>query len=278
MESRNFWFTHYKFLEKENWDNVYETGDHIKYLRCGKEKCPTTQREHIQGWLSFRSAKTKSAAYKYFNRIAPGLASDAMGPIAGSLQQNDNYCAKEGIYWDYGVRPHQGRRKDIEEVMTAIKTEGMTEAAIAEENPQLWAQYGRRFEDYRMLCAPKRMWKTHTTVIWGIPGSGKTHKAWERLPNAAPVTLIGPFLCGYHGEEEAIIDDFIPGNCSIEIVLKIMDKFPYTANVKGSSCNWVVRNLIITSNYNPEYWYPEHPTAIMRRIDDLVIMNEKYTE
>lgn len=117
---------------------------------------------------------------------------------------------------------------------------------------------------------------------WGPTGSGKTRTAFAELLEETDVKNIWissgklePFLNGYTGQQCVILDDFRPGSCRFDLLLRLFDGYPVTVNVKGSTCNWMAKIIIVTAPIAPEEMYVNHETGqpwdhldqLLRRID-----------
>ena len=92
------------------------------------------------------------------------------------------YCRKAGRVegpWEYGVwMSGAGHRTDMETVLDALK-EGKTEEEILDAYPVEWARHYKVIERYRMIKAPKRLFKTAFHVHVGDSGTGKTRRVEE---------------------------------------------------------------------------------------------------
>lgn len=108
------------------------------------------------------------------------------------------------------------------------------------------------------------------TVKWfyGPTGSGKTRSAWEELLAETDIKniwissgKIEPFLNGYVGQQCVILDDFRPGSCRFDLLLRLFDGYPCTVNVKGGHCNWMAKKIIVTAPIAPEEMYVNHETG-----------------
>ncbi len=250
-----------------DWLEIWETGL-FTYMAYGEEKCPETGRDHRQGWVRFKNPrKDVKLVSKIFN-------SAHVEKMKGTPEQNRIYCTKEmGAYWEKGHFPRQGERTDIQRVMEEVK-KGATELEIAESHMNLWCQYGRRFEAYRRLLEVERQWKTDIRVYWGPAESGKSKNAREWLGTYDTVDYTrGGFFIGYKGNENIILDDF-EGQCTMEkkVFMNMADRYPLIVNVKGGERNWAPKRIAITSNTNPETWYPSQKVACMRRINKVIKM------
>lgn len=107
-------------------------------------------------------------------------------------------------------------------------------------------------------------------VYWGGTGLGKSRRAWhEAGMDAFPKDPRTKFWDGYRDQENVVIDEF-RGDISISHMLRWTDRYPVIMEVKGSSRNYKVKNLWITSNIHPRDWWPdldeETRKAVLRRM------------
>lgn len=114
-KARNWCFTH--FGEKEELENVKE---HCTYLIFQKERCPTTKKEHFQGYVEFKENLRLGEVKKRFN-----ISSLHLEPRRGTQEQAINYCKKEDTKVEgpfiFGKVKEQGKRSDIDEIYQDIK-------------------------------------------------------------------------------------------------------------------------------------------------------------
>lgn len=254
FKSRWFHFTNYDM--DYDWNHKYETENTIKYIAYGLEHTKSG-RPHHQGWMY-----VKNPLYNT-RRLLGTMHSEIM---KGNIDQNDSYCSKENELVKIGIKPKQGNRRDISDIMDSIRENGESSLDIAQDNPNLWVQYGRRFDDYRRLLLPRRTWKTEVSVFWGESGTGKTSTAWELAPNAAVVSFHNGFIIGYSGEEDVIFDDFEDSSIPRQLFLQLTDRYPLKVNIKNGEMEWAPKRIIITSNFNPKYWF-SGCEAVARRLD-----------
>lgn len=84
---------------------------------------------------------------------------------------------------------------------------------------------------------------------WGPRGTGKTSKAWRENPNIF-VKAINKWWDGYADEKVVLLDDWDPDIKGMVNYLKIWsDRYPFRAEVKGSSMMIRPKKIIVTSNY-----------------------------
>lgn len=258
---RAFTFTHFKMDEIENIKNI-----ECKYLVFGIEKCPSTQREHLQGYIYFNNPRHLSAICKLFSRVYASK---------GTTEQNQEYCKKDGIVFEKGTPPRQGDRTDIELLRDSV-LENKSDFDLMMDNDLLgsFSKY-YKFVD-RMRCAimkeKSERWRTlETTVLYGPAGTGKTRYVYDRYAYK-DVYVLGQsqkeiWFDGYVGQDILLIDDFY-GWIKWAFFLKLTDGHQVRLNIKGST-GWACwSKVFITSNKHPKEWYPSKgfPWELERRL------------
>lgn len=123
-------------------------------------------------------------------------------------------------------------------------------------------------------------------VLWGQTGTGKSRTAWrEGGLDCFPKVPTTVWWDGYRGHECVIIDEFC-GNIGITHLLRWFDRYPCSVEIKGGHVPLAARRFYLTSNVNPEQWYPdaslEQQNALFRRftsvrhvIEPIVFEDEK---
>ena len=233
--------TGYNFDEKQ-----------MKYLIVGKEICPTTGKEHWQGYVELKNAKTFSAIKKLFKDNKLHLEERK-----GNALQASNYCKKDGKYIEFGELSSQGARSDLVALKDDILAGKKNCTEVREENPELYHQYGRTLDkledDY--LCKQKRNWMTKGIWIWGPTGCGKSRWAYETYPDAYTWADDKDWQDCYTGQETIIIDDF-RGNIKFQNLLKMIDRYEFKLSRRGRTpFPLLAKTIIITSSMPPEKVY-----------------------
>lgn len=258
---RAFCFTDFE-KNHDFWKEFYENNN-VVWLKYGEEICPKTQRVHLQGVIYFKSRRTLVSVIK---KTRPRH----IEVCRGSIEDNDKYVSKDGKVIEFGSKPHQGHRNDLEEIKKKIE-EGTKEVDIAREHFGKWCQYGKRFEAYRALIEPKRDWEPEVIILQGKPGTGKTTRAVKA--GAVTVCTSGsydnPFVGGYHGEDVVLFDDFDWKNVSKVWFLRITGGHPMDINIKGEKeRNWKPKVIYITTNEDARTWW-KGDKAWLRRITSI---------
>lgn len=233
----------------------------LKYLIRGKEVCPTTGRDHIQGYVVFKNAKSMSAVKKWFKEPAMHLER-----AKGSPKQNYEYCSKEGAFCELGELPKQGKRSDIEDVRAVIdEGGGMRDVVDVASNYQCL----RTGELLLKYIERKRDWKPEVFWFYGATGTGKTREAMELCEDPWISNKNLQWWDGYDAHEDVIIDDFRGDFCTFHELLRILDRYPYQIMVKGGSRQLLAKRIFITCPYPPDKVYStrEDVEQLIRRID-----------
>lgn len=107
-------------------------------------------------------------------------------------------------------------------------------------------------------------------VYWGKSGAGKSRRAWDEAGlDAYPKDPRTKFWDGYRGQPNVVIDKF-RGGIDIGHMLRWLDRYPVTVEVKGSATVLRATKMWITSNLSPDDWYPdldaETKAALRRRL------------
>ena len=244
--------------------------DGVSYLIWQLERCPTTGREHAQGYIHYECQRTLLSVSKQFPR-AHLLKS------RGTPQENRVYCTKEETRIDgpfeYGVLPVQGARSDLNGLRAAIKR-GATQAELGEMD--CWWRYHKAAKIYRdSLNPPNSFSPVKCFVLVGSTGSGKTRWCYENYPQLFKMSCFDPpWFDGYEGEDTILFDDFY-GGIKHSQMLQLLDGYPQRLPVKGGFVQKRWKTVLITSNKHPQTWYSnEHLwPPLARRLDTGGIAN-----
>lgn len=96
-----------------------------------------------------------------------------------------------------------------------------------------------------------------TYVYWGGSGLGKTRRAWFEAGADAYIKAPNTkWWEGYKGQKNVIIDEFT-GLIAINYLQTWCDRYPCTVETKGSAVPLLATRFWITSNIDPNRWYPD---------------------
>lgn len=232
-------------------------GGQVRYIAYGEEICPTTKKQHHQGWIYF--VNQKSTKIKSLLRIGAALGKAHVEPMMGSLKENDAYCSKESTLKEFGDKPKQGSRGDLEDVVNRIADGQDTVENLTMTDPEFYHQYGRTLEKAETIALRKRWRKWMTKGIWitGPSGCGKSHEAFnEYNPETHYIKNVNEdWWDGYTGQETVIINEF-RGEIRFSEMLDLVDKWPKSVKIKGKeSVPFLAKTVIVTSIKTPQQVY-----------------------
>lgn len=247
-----------------NYDE-YMTGTSAVYIIVGREVCPTTKRLHDQGFVYFSGARTS------IKNVAKELGKCRVKMCDGNLDQNCDYCSKDEKVREFGIRPKQGNRTDLQAIRNSIMEGSVTVDDILCEHPDVYHQYGRTLHKLEDLYLRKK-YKTEPTVglwLWGATGVGKSHEAFKDYNPATHYVYPNDlgWWDGYTNQETVIINEF-RGGIPYGYLLELCDKYPVSVRRRGREpMPFTAKKLIITSSLPPEEVY--NNIAINDSIDQL---------
>lgn len=218
----------------------------LTYLCFGREVVSTT---HLQGYLETSSKTSLSTMKKFLTRAHWEKAK-------GTPMEGSDYCKKDGDYEEGGtLSSGQGYRTDLLAIKEKIE-KGASELDIADQHFAQWVVYRRSFQAYAALSASKRNFMTKTHVYWGKTGTGKTRFCYDQVMDEE-VWSPGDYkwFDGYRGQKIVILDDY-RGEYKLQMLLKLLDRYPLSVPIKGGFTEWAPRKVYITSNTHPNDWYP----------------------
>lgn len=241
----------------------YDLPERVAYVKGQLEQGNETGYRHYQVLVVLRRKGTLSTIQDLFGtRIHAELSR--------SSAAND-YVWKEdtriGEPFEFGTLPFKrNNAKDWEQIWNYAK-EGNLDRIPADVRIQCYRTLRTIRSDFAI---PEPMVR-RCFVFCGRTGTGKSRRAWEEASlSAYPKDPRTKFWDGYRDQENVVIDEF-RGSIDISHMLRWLDRYPCLVEIKGSSTILVARNIWITSNVHPRYWYPDldGPTtdALMRRLE-----------
>lgn len=243
-----------------------ELPEPVVYLVWGKEKGENGT-PHLQGYVSLSSRKGLSWVK---NTVGDRIHAEVM---RGTNAQAADYCKKDGDFAEYGAIPSgAGTRNDIKQCVEAIQ-EGKNMRDLADEFPSIILRYGTGVLRLRQFIRPKRDSPPKIWVFWGPTGTGKTRRVWEfGDPDQIWIHPGGHWFDGYDQHPAVLFDDFEGSWFKLSYLLKLLDRYVFPVQVKGSQVWWCPKTIYITSNIEPSSWYPNaaqnHRDALARRLTE----------
>ncbi|AXL65935.1 replication-associated protein [Giant house spider associated circular virus 3] len=219
-----------------------------RYVIFGKEVAPTTGTPHLQGYISFESAKSRSAVAK----LLPGCH---LLVARGTASQNKVYCSKGGQVFENGVLPADstvgGRMETARWDNTwSLATSGRIEEIDSDIRLRYYTTIKKIGVDY--MPPVKSLESVCGVWIYGASGAGKTRAVLASFPEAY-IKPRNVWWDGYQQEEVVLLDDVDKFDVALGGKLKHWADFPpFIGEIKGISRRIRPSKLIVTSQYKME--------------------------
>lgn len=219
------------------------------WLIYGRENA-TTGTPHLQGACVIG----KKMSFNTVKKL-PGFQRAHIEIMKGTVQHNIAYCSKEDPNpYVYGSPPQPGKRNDLKKCVELME-QGQTVRDICQSNnidaKASIAMYtrGLLFLQSQQI-QPERI---PPKVIWisGPTGIGKTRAATEFANTVAQDYWVSGgdlrWFDGYNDHRVAIIDDYRTGFCKFAHLLRLLDRYRMSVEIKCSTANWIPEYIIITA-------------------------------
>ena len=134
---------------------------------------------------------------------------------------------------------------------------------LAAEMPSTVIRYSRGLQHYKMLVTADRSVKTELIILWGPPGTGKSHRARTKWPDAYWLSRGNGqniWWDSYAGQKVVIIDEFT-GWMTKDQFCRLVDGTPFMVDTKGGRVPFAAELVVCTSNQDPWTWWEAPPTA-----------------
>ena len=218
---------------------------------------------HLQGLVRFETKKSLKQVIK----LLPGCHVE----ICKALQAAIEYCKKDGDVTERGTAPCSQAEKGAKEKRRWDEVlQAAQEGRVEDIDPEIRFKYDRNIERIRGRELKKRKLEdTEEKHQWycGAPGTGKSRKAREENPGAY-LKMCNKWWDGYEDQDTVIIEDFDRKHDVLCHHMKIWaDRYPFPAEMKGSSSVVRPKKVIVTSNWHPrQIWQvKEDLDPILRR-------------
>lgn len=247
-------FSKEDFITAQGWKEDFD----LRYVIMGQE-IGEGGTPHLQGYLEIKKQQRLSWVKKNLSDKAH------WEPAKGTAEDNRIYCTKEsGIIWEDGEPSKgQGTRTDLDEAVQ------MSLAEVRELMPVVYVKFNRGLK--ALIEDKVEAYEGPRDVVWfwGETGVGKTRTAVE---NGAVIVDYNNGFFDYTGSEVVLFDDF-DGTIPIKVMLRLLDRYKISVNIKGSKMAWAAQKIFITCDRPPEelYAYDQKNLAqLLRRINTVL--------
>lgn len=260
---KSWGFTDFDMGKLETWKLRAQEGI-ITKLVIGKEICPSTGREHYQGYVTFK----KSVRMKWLKTTIDEKCNwqrEYSADVAAA------YCMKRDLVV-YVNKSKQGQSSEFDTVIEEITQNKRQKIDIIQKYPKTYVLRHAGLDKLLGVFdeAPRR---DDVEVYWfyGVSGGGKTYTADQEAGDQAwhcSDTKL-QWFDGYNGQENVTIHEIDP-QCNFSLLLKLCDKSPVRVPIKGSTVPWRARRIWITKM--------EHPLELFKSLNvDLFQITRRMT-
>jgi len=239
--------------------------DQLKLFDCKRHRCCLEVGEsgtpHLQGAITFTRGYRLTQLKKLNEKIHWAIA----------IVNDFNYETKGESVIEIDNR-EQGTRTDLKEVAKEL-IEGKSIKEVSLIYPGTFIKYHKGIEKFHDLHSDERNWEMKVHIRWGKSGTGKTRYVYDNYKSIYPKP-VGKWWDFYDGQEVVLIDDFDPEHSHdmvFDYWLRLLDRYPMTVELKGSSRQFNSKIIYITSNFNPKSWFigRKNRDAFFRRVTDV---------
>lgn len=251
MRSRKYCFTINNYNDD---DESFLRDLDCKYLIYGKE-IGESGTPHLQGFVYFKNARRFKAVAKLHKHWHIEIT-------VGTIDQNIDYCSKDGNFIEIGDKPKQGKRTDIDNVKKLVANG----AKIGEIYNEVKSFQALRFAQIGIyLHMEDRTEKPFVFWRYGPAGTGKTRYIFDNFDiDDIYVKDSTRWWDGYEQQKVILIDDF-DGLWPFRDFLKLLDRYPYQGQVKGGYVKINSPYIYITCEFPPEYYWSGNELAQVTR-------------
>lgn len=235
-------------------DLLVSIGNECSWALFGLEICPTTKREHLQGYCMFESRFRLTALKKKFH------VSIHWEPSRGTPSQNWDYCTKEDKDpVEFGERPSFDTNGEREKNLWTLTRQHIVDHDFDAIDDRIY------ITQFKNIMAIAKMPPVVTDALadycgiwlWGVPGSGKSYKARYGYPGTNHYKLDAKWWDNYIAQDNAIMEDLDPSHAWMAHHLKCWaDRYPFPVEIKGTAAVIRPKRIIVTSNYSIEEIFP----------------------
>lgn len=216
---------------------------------------------HLQGYVQLK----KPTRLTGLKKLHPKAHWE---PANGDQAQNLTYCSKQGDYEEHGTPTRtQGGKPTLEERIARNKRLRDTDLNELVDSGEINIKETRALKNARLDLKEEYSQKNCPATLdgalphqWycGPSRTGKSLKARTAYPDAY-LKMCNKWWDGYNNEPVILIEDFDRKHEVLCHHLKIWaDRYPFLAEVKGSTQKIRPGLIIVTSNYHPrDIWTEE---------------------
>ncbi len=247
--------------EKQFWTSLarlkdFRTEHHVRYVVFQSE-ISESGTPHLQGYLELTVPMRIGQLKTHFGERVHHENRRGTQAQAADYAKKEDTRVVDGLAGEGGEPTNIG--KDTVAVVAAALKEGSNLSEVAENYPVSFILHGAKIRSFALQQIGRRRAPPKVIIYYGVTGTGKSATADTNWPDAywVPMPLSGgwwwPF---YSGEETVIIDEFA-NQFKYHTMLRLLDRYPFMLQEKGSSMQLcaTTKRIVFTTNIHPHQWY-----------------------
>lgn len=210
----------------------------------GIEKCPKTDKLHLQGLCITENALSFNSIKKKLTKLFDSTIH--IEKMNSNFDKNLKYCSKGGDIVSIGDAPKgAGSRSDIQNIISLCRLNSSISDIIDKVNINYQTlKFTENIQKY--LEPPRKIEKLDVFWIYGDSGVGKTSWVYKNYNDVfRPITE--KWWEGYDGHKTVLLDDIRVQFCSFPRLLQLLDIYPFKVETKGGSRQVQYDTIIITA-------------------------------
>lgn len=250
-QARGWALTLFNYSEEDyNAWKALEDDERVRWMIFGKEICPKSKKPHLQGAIFLHRKTTMKGLKKILGRKDVHCSNWYAGDLHGA-DDNAAYCSKDGVdVHEFGERPHPGKRVDLQAIREIVDEHKSMRSVLQVASNYQQLQIAKVCLTY--VDPPKRP-DLEVYWFWGPTGCGKSFTASEEAgPDVYRCHSSNQWWDGYDGQLNVIIDDYRRDFCKFHDLLRLLDKYPMQAPIKGAYVPLCFTRLWITAPKLPK--------------------------
>lgn len=230
------------------------------------ERCPHTDRLHLQAYVEF----PRALSFRQLRGLFDGAHIEER---KGSQLSCIDYCSKESTRvsgpWTFGSKKIQGERTDLSAKITLFEEIGYDLNEFARVEPWFYVRFHKGLQALQAVNYGPR--GALPTVLWfyGPTGTGKTRAAIAINPEDTYVhSCASKWFDHYKQQEICVFDDVRADTFKFTEWLRLLDRYPHLVEFKGGMIHFNSPVIVITSCYHPKDLFTSE--RVMENIDQLL--------
>ena len=257
------WCDQQTLIFRDRLEKIHEENQ-IEYVKFNCEICPKTGRFHFQGYVRLhqKHKRRRSGVQRLLGfptcHVEIAAHPDCLDKYCGKVETRVDGPYTIGIMKTQG----QGKRTDLTDAMSLlIASRSLNKLAIT--YPTTFVKYPHGFRDFLKVTEVQDTLRPmpKLTICFGPTGTGKSKYAFDEAAKLPGQTYwwtrpqnSGCYALGYLGQEKIVLDEYYSW-LPLDLLLRLVDRYPLWLNTQGSSVLCRAEHIWITTNVDPRTFY-----------------------